>query len=358
MTDLLSLTPDAARAALEQWLEERGEPAYRLRQVVPRLWQRPVPGWADATDLPAPLRAALAEAFPLRRLPLQTHQVSKDGTEKYLWRLEDGEAIESVLIPEGKRRTLCISSQAGCALGCVFCATGRMGFRRNLTAAEIAGQVRELLLRDPALKPTNIVFMGMGEPLLNWEAVDTTLTILNQPEGLGIGARHITLSTVGILPNLAKFAKRKEQFRLAVSLHAPAPALRRELMPIEKKYALPELMEALKQFRRRVTLEYVLIGGKNDAIETADQLANLAQPLEALVNLLPLHPGGAPDLTPSPKAQMLAFERRLKARGVEAVLRRSRGLDISAACGQLRVEVERRARGADKVRSEEHAHIE
>jgi len=358
MTDLLSLTPDAARAALEQWLEERGEPAYRLRQVVPRLWQRPVPGWADATDLPAPLRAALAEAFPLRRLPLQTQQVSKDGTEKFLWSLEDGEAIESVLIPEGKRRTLCISSQAGCALGCVFCATGRMGFRRNLTAAEIAGQVRELLLRDPALKPTNIVFMGMGEPLLNWEAVDTTLTILNQPEGLGIGARHITLSTVGILPNLAKFAKRKEQFRLAVSLHAPAPALRRELMPIEKKYALPELMEALKQFRRRVTLEYVLIGGKNDAIETADQLANLAQPLEALVNLLPLHPGGAPDLTPSPKAQMLAFERRLKARGVEAVLRRSRGLDISAACGQLRVEVERGARGADKVRSEEHAHIE
>ena len=358
MTDLLSLTPDAARAALEQWLEERGEPAYRLRQVVPRLWQRPVPGWADATDLPAPLRAALAEAFPLRRLPLQTHQVSKDGTEKFLWSLEDGEAIESVLIPEGKRRTLCISSQAGCALGCVFCATGRMGFRRNLTAAEIAGQVRELLLRDPALKPTNIVFMGMGEPLLNWEAVDTTLTILNQPEGLGIGARHITLSTVGILPNLAKFAKRKEQFRLAVSLHAPAPALRRELMPIEKKYALPELMEALKQFRRRVTLEYVLIGGKNDAIETADQLANLAQPLEALVNLLPLHPGGAPNLTPSPKAQMLAFERRLKARGVEAVLRRSRGLDISAACGQLRVEVERRARGPDKVRSEEHAHIE
>ena len=358
MTDLLSLTPDAARAALEQWLEERGEPAYRLRQVVPRLWQRPVPGWADATDLPAPLRAALAEAFPLRRLPLQTHQVSKDGTEKFLWSLEDGEAIESVLIPEGKRRTLCISSQAGCALGCVFCATGRMGFRRNLTAAEIAGQVRELLLRDPALKPTNIVFMGMGEPLLNWEAVDTTLTILNQPEGLGIGARHITLSTVGILPNLAKFAKRKEQFRLAVSLHAPAPALRRELMPIEKKYALPELMEALKQFRRRVTLEYVLIGGKNDAIETADQLANLAQPLEALVNLLPLHPGGTPDLTPSPKAQMLAFERRLKARGVEAVLRRSRGLDISAACGQLRVEVERGARGADKVRSEEHAHIE
>src|SRR3989442_4685188 len=202
-----------------------------------------------------------------------------------------------------------------------------MGFRRNLSAGEIAGQGRELVLRDPALKPTNVVFMGMGEPLLNWSAVDATLTILNQPEGLGIGARHITVSTVGILPNLAKFARRSEQFRLAVSLHAPAAALRRELMPIEKKYTLPELMEALKQFRRRVTLEYVLIGGKNDSLDSADQLAKLAQPLEALVNLLPLHPGGAPDLTPSPPAQMLAFERRLKQRGVEAVLRVSRRRD-------------------------------
>ena len=346
--DLLDLTPEAARAAIVEWLTQRGEPTYRARQVVPRLWQRPVARWAEATDLAVPLRAALDQSFPLRRLTLKTHQVSSDGTQKFLWVLQDGEAIESVLIPEGKRRTLCISSQAGCALGCVFCATGRMGFRRNLSAGEIAGQVRELVLRDPVLKPTNIVFMGMGEPLLNWDAVDATLTILNRAEGLGIGARHITLSTVGILPNLAKFARRPEQFRLAVSLHAPSPALRRELMPIEKKYALPELMEALKQFHRRVTLEYVLIGGKNDSLETADQLANLAGPLEALVNLLPLHPGGAPDLTPSTRAEMLAFERRLKQRGVQAVLRRSRGLDISAACGQLRVEVE----------AEEHAHIE
>jgi len=357
--DLLSLTPAAARATLEDWLAQHGEPAYRLRQILPRLWQRPVSRWPDATDLPASLRNSLDAAFPLRRLTLTTHQVSSDGTEKFLWTLDDGEAIESVLIPEGKRRTLCISSQAGCALGCVFCATGRMGFRRNLTPSEIAGQVREIVLRDPARKPTNIVFMGMGEPLLNWEAVDTTLTILNQSDGLGIGARHITLSTVGILPNLARFAARQEQFRLAVSLHAPASALRRELMPIEKKYAIPELMQAVKQFRRRVTLEYVLIGGKNDSLAAADQLATLAQPLEALVNLLPLHPGGAPDLTPSTKAQMLAFERRLKHHGVEAVLRRSRGLDISAACGQLRVEVEGgRARARGKVRSQEHAHIE
>ncbi|HEY6092738.1 MAG TPA: 23S rRNA (adenine(2503)-C(2))-methyltransferase RlmN [Gemmatimonadales bacterium] len=355
--DLLNLTPEAAQRALEDWLAQRGEPAYRARQIMPRLWQRPVARWADATDLPASLRTALEQEFPLLRLALSVHQQSSDGTQKFLWALADGEAIESVLIPEGKRKTLCISSQAGCALGCVFCATGRMGFRRNLSVAEIVGQVRELVLKDPALKPTNIVFMGMGEPLLNWDAVDQALTILNGAEGFGIGARHITLSTVGILPNLAKFAQRPEQFRLAVSLHAPTPALRLALMPIEKKYTLPDLMTALRQFRRRVTLEYVLIGGKNDSLEAADQLATLARPLEALVNLLPLHPGGAPDLTPATRAQMIAFERRLKQHGVEAVLRRSRGLDISAACGQLRVEVEG-PRARRKVRAEEHAHIE
>src|SRR2546428_2814422 len=348
--DLLTLTPDAARGAIADWLAARGESAYRLRQIVPRLWERPAASWTDATDLPAALREALQDAFPLTRLELAAHQVSRDGTEKFLWQLADREAIESVLIPEGKRRTLCISSQVGCALGCVFCATGRMGWRRNLSADEIAGQVRAIIVRDPHQKPTNVVFMGMGEPLLNWEAVDVALTILNHGDGLGIGARHITVSTVGILPSLAKFAQRPEQFRLALSLQAPVPALRRDLMPIEKKYALPDVMKALAQFSRRVTLEYVLIGGVNDSLDTADRLVKLAKPLGALVNLLPLHPGGAPGLTPSPHAQMLAFERRLKRSGVAAVLRRSRGLRIIAACGQLRVELGpgRREGGADE----------
>jgi 23S rRNA (adenine2503-C2)-methyltransferase len=313
-----------------------------------------VAAWSDASDLPAELRSGLEAAFPLSRMAIATHQVSADGTEKFLWTLADGEAIESVLIPEGKRRTLCVSSQVGCALGCVFCATGRMGWRRNLTAAEIAGQVRALVLGDPTRSPTNVVFMGMGEPLLNWEAVDIALTILNHADGCGIGARHITLSTVGILPNLAKFAARPEQFRLALSLHAPTAELRRLLMPVERKYALSAVVEALKRFRRRVTLEYVLIGGQNDALEAADALAAIARPLAALVNLLPLHPGGAPELLPSPRPQMLAFERRLRRHGIEAVLRRSRGLDISAACGQLRVEVE--ARG--KIPAQEHAGVE
>jgi 23S rRNA (adenine2503-C2)-methyltransferase len=354
MTDLLSLTPDAARAALTQWLATRGEPAYRIRQLSPRLWERPVARWADATDVPAATREALDRDFPLGRLTVAAHQVSSDGTEKFLWTLADGQAIESVLIPEGKRRTLCISSQVGCALGCVFCATGTMGWSRNLSPAEIAGQVREIRLKDPVQTPTNVVFMGMGEPLLNWESVDVALTILNHPEGLGIGARHITVSTVGILPTLALFAKRPEQFRLAVSLHAPTPALRQELMPVEKKYALPELLDALKGFERRVTLEYVLIAGRNDSFEAAEALAQVAAPLAALVNLLPLHPGGAPGLSPSPRTHMIAFERRLKDRGVEAVLRRSRGLDIAAACGQLRVERET----GRKIRAEEHAGVE
>lgn len=352
--DLLSLCPEAARAALEAWISAQGEPAYRVRQILPRLWQRPVAAWRDATDLPAPLRTALEAAFPLARLAMGTHQVSADGTEKFLWTLADGESIESVLIPEGKRRTLCVSSQVGCALGCVFCATGRMGWRRNLTAGEIAGQVRELILRAPSRPPTNVVFMGMGEPLLNWEAVDTALTILNHADGCGIGARHITLSTVGILPNLAKFAERPEQFRLALSLHAPTPELRRRLMPVERKYGLPEVLQALKRFKRRVTLEYVLIGGENDTLEAADALAGIARPLAAHVNLLPLHPGGAPDLSPSPRERMLAFERRLHGHGIEAVLRRSRGLDIAAACGQLRVET----LGRRKIPAEEHAGVE
>lgn len=354
MTDLLSLTPDVATATLAEWSAARGQPPYRVRQIVPRLWQRPVATWEDATDLPAALRRALAADFPLGRFRMAARQVSADGTHKFLWELTDGEAVEAVLIPEGRRRTLCISSQVGCPLGCVFCATGRMGWRRNLTTAEIVGQVRELVLLDPAILPTNVVFMGMGEPLLNWEAVDRALTILNHPHGFRIGARHITVSTVGILPALKKFAARPEQFRLALSLHAPTADQRRALMPIERKYHLPDVIAALRQFARRVTLEYVLIADRNDSLEAADTLATLAKPLAAHVNLLPLHPGGAPGLTPSPMAHMLAFERRLKSHGVEAVLRRSRGLDISAACGQLRVELE----GRREVRAQQHARVE
>ncbi len=343
-TGILDLSPAAAREALAGWVRLEGLETYRVGQIHRRLWVTPVGSWDDASELPRPLRAALNAAFPLARLQKDTVQESEDGTRKYLWRLADGEAIESVLIPTGSRRTLCISSQAGCALRCSFCATGRMGYRRNLTPFEIAGQVREIVLRNAEDRPTNIVFMGMGEPLLNWESVNTSLTILNQPDGLGIGARHITVSTVGILPGMTEFARRPEQFRLAISLHAPTSAQRLGLMPIEKKYDLEAVLKAAEAFRRRVTFEYVMIGGVNDSDVDADRLAKLARRLGALVNILPLHPGGAPDLTPTSTSRIRAFADRLRNQGIEATVRRSRGLDIDAACGQLRVEVEKKRR--------------
>jgi 23S rRNA (adenine2503-C2)-methyltransferase len=352
---LLDQTPVAARETLRRWVEAKGHPAYRAGQILRRLWQAPLETWSGASDLPLALRAELEATFPLPRLTADTIQQSTDGTRKYLWRLEDHEAIESVLIPSGNRRTLCISSQAGCALGCTFCATGRMGFRRNLAPCEIAGQIREVVLRDPSEKPTNIVFMGMGEPLLNWASVDTTLSILNSPEGFGIGARHITVSTVGILPGLAEFAKRPEQFRLAISLHATTSAQRFGILPIEKKYDLEAVLKAAEAFRRRVTFEYVMIGGVNDSDADADRLAALARRLGALVNILPLHPGGAPDLTPTTAARIRTFADRLRNQGVEAAVRRSRGLDINAACGQLRVEMEKKRRIEKSVSGEKTA---
>ena len=348
MNSPLDQTPAEALASITAWVRARGLPAYRAAQIHRRLWIAPVSSWSQATELPAALRSDLDAEFPLPTLRAETIQQSSDGTRKYLWRLEDGEAIESVLIPSGERRTLCISSQAGCALGCVFCATGRMGFRRNLAAWEIAGQVRQIVVDNPAEKPTNIVFMGMGEPLLNWPAVNTALTILNDPAGLGIGARHITVSTVGIVPGMLALAARPEQFRLAISLHAPGAGQRLRLMPIQKKYPMDEVLRAARSFRKRITFEYVLIAGKNDSDGDADKLAKLAHGLGAHVNLLPLHPGGAPGLVPTSANRIRGFADRLRNQGVEAVVRRSRGLDIDAACGQLFVAMEKKQRLATR----------
>ena len=337
-TNLLDLTPSAAHDALAVYFEQRGEPRYRAAQVARRLWLNPVASFDEMTELPKAMRGSLAETFELPRLTVAARQKSADGTEKFLFRLFDGEAIETVAIPEGDRLTLCISSQAGCALQCAFCATGAMGFTRNLTPFEIAGQVREVRLLSPPIAVTNVVFMGMGEPLMNWTSVDAALTLLNSPDALGIGARHITISTVGVLPGIVALGRRPEQFRLAISIHAPSDSLRRELMPINTKYPLADVIAAAKVFDRRVTFEYVMLGGVNDGDEHAIQLAALARDCSAFVNLIPLHPGGARGFSPTPLERIRAFARELRGQGIEVAVRKSRGVDIAAACGQLRVE--------------------
>jgi 23S rRNA (adenine2503-C2)-methyltransferase len=229
-----------------------------------------------------------------------------------------------------------------------------MGFQRHLLAWEIVAQVRELLLRKEFGPPSSVVFMGMGEPLHNWEQVDRALTILNDKEGLGLGARRITVSTIGIVPSMLELAARPEQFRLALSLHAANAARRQRLMPVEQKYPLEQVLETLKHFPRRVTFEYVMIDGMNDSADDAVELAKIARDHAALVNLLPLHPGGAPGLKPASSESIDAFARRLERLGANVTVRRSRGLDISAACGQLRSD----AIGTRDVVPEQNAHIQ
>lgn len=354
-TNLLDHSPADALSALAAFVAERGEPAYRARQVLRRLWHTPAASFADITELNAAMRDALGERFAMPRLALMARQRSSDGTQKFLFGLPDGQAIETVAIPDDDRVTLCISSQAGCALQCAFCATGRMGFQRNLEAWEIAAQVREMRLVDDPVRVTNVVFMGMGEPLMNWRAVDVALTILNAPDALGIGARHITVSTVGVLPGIVALAKRPEQFRLALSIHAPSDALRRELMPINTKYPLADVIAAARAFDRRVTFEYVMLGGVNDTGAHALELAKLAKSCRAFVNLIPLHEGGAAEFRATSPRDIARFARAVRGAGVEVAIRKSRGTDIAAACGQLRVERlgRRTPRGAD-----EHRHVD
>jgi 23S rRNA (adenine2503-C2)-methyltransferase len=351
--NLLDLVPVEAESILRAFASEHGEKTFRATQVVQHLWQTPRATFQDMHEVPARFRELLEEHFTIPRLEVSTRQLSADGTEKFLFRLSDGEHIETVAIPEGSRLTLCISSQAGCALQCSFCATGAMGFARNLRPFEIAGQVREVLMLT-GKKPTNIVFMGMGEPFMNWKAVDPTLTILNDAVGLGIGARHITVSTVGVLPGIIALSKRPEQFRLALSIHAPTDELRQSLMPINTKYPLADVIDAARAFDRRVTFEYVMLGGVNDSRTHAEQLAELARRCKAFVNLIPLHPGGAGNFTPTTPHNIAVFARAIRAKGVEVAIRKSRGIDISAACGQLRVE---RLRRRTPVRADEDSSV-
>jgi 23S rRNA (adenine2503-C2)-methyltransferase len=339
--DLLGLPPDALRLVLADHFRARGQPAYRGPQVARWIFESLSPSLDAMTDLPRAEREALAARFELREPEAATVAKSRDGTVKHVWRLADGELVESVLIPTEKRLTLCISSQAGCAMGCTFCATGWGGFRRQLSAGEIVAQYRASRRWAEAngyREITNIVYMGMGEPLANRQAVNDSLTILNS--GYGVGARRITVSTVGHVPGILELAERPEQFRLALSLHAPTSELRQELIPLEKRYPLPQVLEALERFDqaggKRITFEYTMIAGINDALDLVDPLADLATRVGAFVNLIPFNPIPYQDWRPSAPARIRAFSLGLERRGVTAAVRESRGRDIDAACGQLR----------------------
>ncbi len=331
------------RARIQAILAERGEPAFRMRQIDTAIYQQKATSFADITTLSKGLREVLAAEPTLVLEPSHTAQ-SKDGTVKVLFTLLDGKEIEAVMIPNGEFRTICVSSQVGCAMKCGFCATGTMGFTRNLTADEIVDQVlyfeRLLAARSPAEKVTNVVFMGMGEPLQNPAAVFAAIERMNDEQGLGLGTRRISISTCGIIPGILKLAEYPKQVNLAVSLHAPNDALRSRIMPVNRAYPLDKLMAACRTYveatNRKLFIEYVMLKGVNDTPELAQELAELMRPFVPLVqvNLIPFHQTFF-SWKPTPRPEIERFQQVLLAEGVPCTIRHSAGVDIAAACGQL-----------------------
>jgi 23S rRNA (adenine2503-C2)-methyltransferase len=336
------------RPTLEADLLERGHETFRACQLFAWIYRRGVTDIDAMTDLPRELRATLGSDFTLTTPAIVNRERSSDGTEKFLLRLTDGRQIESVFIPDTPSMTFCISTQVGCAMGCAFCLTGKMGLVRNLTAGEIVGQVRVLAhavdLRDRAF---NIVLMGMGEPLHNYDATMKALRMLADEHGFALPPRRVTLSTVGLLPALERLAREPIMPNLAISLHAPTDVLRGDLVPLNKKYGIAEVINACKRFpvrkRSRITFEYVLLAGVNDRPEDARQLAKLLAGVKSKVNLIPLNAApGIPFDRPS-DAAIDRFAKVLAERGVTVSVRKSRGRDIRAACGQLIVEGQRKS---------------
>ncbi len=330
-------------ADLEAAFAARGLQRFRARQVFAWIYKRGVTDVEAMTDLPRDLRAALLADFTIATPQVASRERSSDGTEKFLLRLADGKHIEAVFIPDTPAMTFCISTQVGCAMACAFCLTGKMGLVRNLTAGEIAGQVRVLAgaldMRDKAF---NIVLMGMGEPLHNYDAVMKAMSILCDEHGFHLPPRRVTLSTVGLLPALEKLGREELMPNLAISLHAPTDAQRGELVPINRKYGVADIIEACKQFpvrkRSRITFEYVMLAGVNDSADDARKLARLLSGVKAKVNLIPLNAAaGIPFERPADDV-VDRFARILAERDVTVSVRKSRGRDIRAACGQLIVE--------------------
>lgn len=339
-------------AEIERAFADMGQPGYRAKQVLGWLYQKRARSFEEMTDLPASLRARLAEEFAFDELELIRKTGAKDTTQKFLFRLGDGNLIESVLIPaspalygeDSDRRTLCVSTQVGCAYGCKFCASGLDGWTRNLHAGEIVEQ----LLKAEALageRVNNIVFMGMGEPLANYEALMRAISIINAPWGIHLGARHITVSTSGLAPRIRDLADQPLQIRLAVSLHGATDAVREQIMPVNKKYPLAVLLEACAYYTQRkkqhLTFEYILIDGVNDTAEQARALAVIARGLRAKVNLIPYNTVEGLAWQRPEQARQHAFLSILKRHEVAATIRTEKGSDIDAACGQLRLKTER-----------------
>lgn len=350
MTDSRPALSELDAQHAEGWARERGLPPYRGRQIVAALDKRCVQSFDDLTEFPLALRESLREEYRLRTLLPRVHLTSQlDRSEKVLFGLRDGTTVETVLIRGrnaggGERATVCVSSQVGCPAACTFCATGLAGFARNLSAAEIVDQVAYFAegLRAEGGRVSNVVYMGMGEPLLNPVAVRQSVARLTDPSGLGLGARSITVSTVGIVPQMRKFAEWAGQVNLAVSLHAPNDDLRSTLVPYNQHFPIKDILSAVQEYvdrtHRRVSFEYVLLKGENDGVELARELGALLRPLGGLahVNLIPWNPFREGRFIRSEGPDADAFAAALRETGVNATIRYSKGLDISAACGQLR----------------------
>jgi 23S rRNA (adenine2503-C2)-methyltransferase len=325
-------------AGLAGFLAETGQPAYRLRQLSTWLYGRDARSFAEMTDLPASLRERLDAKFFVGALELVERLDSDDGARKYLWRLADGATVEGVGLPTDDRLTVCFSTQVGCAMACAFCATGRGGFVRDLMPGEMVRQVNAVAA-DFSRRVTNAVAMGQGEPFANYDATLAALRFLNAPEGVGIGARQLTLSTSGLLPGIRRLATEPEQFTLAVSLHSAVQTSRDLLMPGVRRWPLTSLRAELRAYAeatgRRVTLEYALIDGVNDTADELAALVGFCRSLLCHVNLIPMNPVGR-SLQRAPQERVRAFRSKLTRAGVETSLRVERGGDVDAACGQLR----------------------
>lgn len=327
-----------SKKEITAFLQELGLPVYRAEQLLHWMYERYAASIDEITVFSKSLRAMLNEHAAISNISLAGSMRSSDGTEKFLFALEDGQTIETVLIPDKDRLTLCISSQAGCALGCAFCQTGRLGFIRNLRAYEITDQVVAVQRRIRPKKITNIVLMGMGEPLANFTEVAEALRRI--VGFIGISGRRITLSTAGVVPGMKLLAEQVPEINLAVSLNATTDETRSRLMPVNRKYPLRSLIAACREYplkpRRRITFEYILISGINDTAEDAKRLARLLSGIRCKVNLIPLNPSEQGTLKRPTDSRILAFQKILTDNHITALIRESRGQDIFAACGQLR----------------------